>query len=206
MPDHYFTPLPQSEHQPARFSFPYRGQTLIFNTDSGVFSRLGVDKGSRHLLSALPEAMAGTVLDMGCGYGAIGLSLAKVYPGCSVTLADVNRRAVHLAAANAQGNGVSVRTLESDGFAALHGERFDFILLNPPIRAGKKVIYRMFADAARCLYAGGQFWLVIRKRQGALSAVACLQAHFNQVEAADKSGGYWVLRCDTPRTKEESLL
>jgi len=203
MPDHYFTPLPQSGRKPARFSFSYRGQTLIFDTDSGVFSRQGVDKGSHSLLRALPKAMAGTVLDMGCGYGAIGVSLAKAYPHCCVTLADVNVRAVHLTAANAQGNGVSVRSLVSDGFSALNGEFFDFILLNPPIRAGKQVIYRMFADAARCLHAGGQFWLVIRKRQGASSAIACLQEHFDQVETADKSGGYWVLRCVTPRAKEE---
>jgi len=203
MPDHYFTPLPQSGRQPARFSFPYRGQTMIFDTDSGVFSRFGVDKGSRCLLNALPNAMVGTVLDMGCGYGAIGLSLAKAYPRCSVTLADVNLRAVHLTGANAQGNGVSVRTLVSDGFSALNGELFDFILLNPPIRAGKKVIYRMFADAACYLNAGGQFWLVIRKQQGAPSAIAWLQERFSQVETVDKSGGYWVLRCTKPHTKEE---
>ncbi|MCL1854300.1 MAG: class I SAM-dependent methyltransferase [Clostridia bacterium] len=202
MSDHYFTPHPQSDHQPARFSFHYRGQTLFFDTDSGVFSRLGVDKGSQCLLNALPETMAGAVLDMGCGYGAIGLSLAKVYPSCSVTLSDVNRRAVHLAAANARGNGLFVRTLMGDGFTALCGDRFHFILFNPPIRAGKQVIYRMFADAAHHLHTGGQFWLVVRKRQGAPSAVACLQAYFNQVEAADKSGGYWVLRCTIPRTEE----
>ena len=202
MPDHYFTSLPQSAHQPARFSFPYRGQTLVFDTDSGVFSRLGVDRGSQCLLNALPEKITGTVLDLGCGYGAIGLSLAKVWPHCSVTLTDVNQRAVRLAAANAQGNGVPARTLVSDSFAALRGESFDLILFNPPIRAGKQVIYPMFADAARYLNAGGQFWLVIRKQQGAASAMTYLQECFNQVDVMDKTAGYRVLRCMIPRTKE----
>ena len=202
MPDHYFTPLPQSQSHPGRFSFSYRGHTLVFHTDSGVFSRLNVDKGSLRLLNALPEAMSGAVLDMGCGYGAIGLTLAKANPDCFVTLADINRRAVLLAAANAKENDLSVRTLVSDGFAAVQGERFDTVLLNPPIRAGKQVIYRMFSDTARCLTPGGAFWLVIRKRQGAESAISRLREHFSRVEAADKSGGYWVLRCDESLVKE----
>lgn len=198
MPDHYFTPLPQSEHKPARLAFSYRGHALVFDTDSGVFSRLQVDKGSELLLHTLPEALMGRVLDMGCGYGAIGLSVAKAYPGCSVTLADINERAVALAEQNAKANGLTLRTLVSDGFEALKEERFDWILLNPPIRAGKQVIYGMFADAARCLSPQGELWLVIRKQQGAPSAMEYLKGLFTQVQAVEKKGGYWILRCREP--------
>ncbi|MEA5013784.1 MAG: class I SAM-dependent methyltransferase [Candidatus Limiplasma sp.] len=198
MPDHYFTPLPQSEHKPARLAFSYRGHALVFDTDSGVFSRLQVDKGSELLLHTLPEALMGRVLDMGCGYGAIGLSVAKAYPGCSVTLADINERAVALAEQNAKANGLILRTLVSDGFEALKEERFDWILLNPPIRAGKQVIYGMFADAARCLSPRGELWLVIRKQQGAPSAMEYLKGLFAQVQAVEKKGGYWILRCREP--------
>ena len=198
MPDHYFTPLPQSEHKPARLAFSYRGHALVFDTDSGVFSRLQVDKGSELLLHTLPEALMGRVLDMGCGYGAIGLSVAKACPGCSVTLADINERAVALAEQNAKVNGLTLRTLVSDGFEALKEECFDWILLNPPIRAGKQVIYGMFADAARYLSPRGELWLVIRKQQGAPSAMEYLKGLFTQVQAVEKKGGYWILRCREP--------
>lgn len=201
MPDHYYTPLPQSAHKPARITFPYRGHTLVFDTDSGVFSRLEIDKGTEWLLKALPDPMQGRVLDMGCGYGAIGLSVGKAYPACTLTLADVNERATALAAANASQNNVPVTVMVSDGFAALDGAVFDFILQNPPIRAGKQVIYQMFADASHCLASGGQLWLVIRKQQGAPSAMAYLSTLFSSVQAVDKKGGYWILRCTAPKNQ-----
>ncbi len=199
MSDHYYTSLPQSEHRPARFSFSYRGHTLVFDTDSGVFSRLGIDKGTELLLDSLPESLQGAVLDMGCGYGVIGCAVAKAFPACRLTLADINQRAVALADANAKQNGLQLKTLVSDGFAALQGERFDWILQNPPIRAGKQMIYAMFADAAKALLPTGALWLVIRKQQGAPSAIRYLEQLFAQVDIPEKKAGYWILRCSQPR-------
>ena len=92
MNDHYFTPSPQSEHQPGRFETEFRGQQLTFDTDSGVFSRSGLDKGTEILLNALPEGMAGQVLDMGCGYGALGVSLAKGNPGLHLTMRSLGKQ------------------------------------------------------------------------------------------------------------------
>jgi 16S rRNA (guanine1207-N2)-methyltransferase len=199
MPDHYYTPEPSSAHKPAHIGFAYRGHALAFQTDSGVFSRLEVDKGTEILLSALPEKLSGAVLDMGCGYGVIGVSIGKAYPGVTVTMADINGRAVELALANATQNGVSVRTMQSDGYAAFPMERsFDLILQNPPIRAGKTVIYTMFAEGARRLLPGGALWIVIRKQQGAPSAMNYLRTLFERVEAMEKKSGYWVLRCEEP--------
>jgi len=199
MNDHYFTQTPQSEHKPAQFETGYRGHTLLFDTDSGVFSRSGVDKGTQILLDALPNDLSGTVLDMGCGYGALGVSLKKANPNCTLTMADINERAVALAKQNAQQNGVEAETLQSDGFSALGGRRFDLIVLNPPIRAGKQVIYRMFADGAQSLTDGGEMAIVIRKQQGAPSAREYLRKLFGRVDTADRSGGYWVLKCAVPR-------
>jgi len=200
MPDQYFTADPQSAHNPARISFSFRGNPLAFLTDSGVFSRMEVDKGTALLLNTLPETVTGVVLDMGCGYGAIGVSVGKAWPDCRVTMADINARAVALAGQNVKLNDVKATVLQSDGYAALPAEpTFDLILQNPPIRAGKSVIYAMFADGAKRLADGGALWLVIRKQQGAASAVAYLNTLFGAVQVVEKKGGYWVLRCACPK-------
>lgn len=193
MPDYYFSPSPQSEHLPAEVRFDYRGRSLRFTTDRGVFSRTELDRGSWELLEALPPTLEGRVLDMGCGYGALGVAIAAVYPACRVTMADVNERAVALAAQNAQDNLTDAQALMSDGYAALAGRQFDWIVSNPPIRAGKRVIYRMFADAATALAPGGRMFLVIRKQQGADSATRYLRQRYEQVEVVARKGGYHVL-------------
>ncbi len=198
MTDHYFTPAPQSEHKPAQFETSYRGHTLLFETDSGVFSCLALDRGTAILLDALPAKLAGAVLDMGCGYGALGVSLAAANPAVRLTMADINSRAVALAAANAARNWVAAETLVSDGYAALAGRTFDLIAVNPPIRAGKSVIYRMFADGALALAPGGAMVLVIRKQQGAPSAKTYLETLFARVAVVARDAGYWVIRCEAP--------
>ena len=195
MSEHYYPPNPQSKHKPAQVAFDYRGTRLCYATDSGVFSRLELDRGTEVLLSALPEELSGDVLDMGCGYGALGVSVAAVCPRCRLTMADVNERAVELAAENAKANGVSAETLQSDGYAALTGRSFDCILQNPPIRAGKQVIYQMFADGARALRPDSALYLVIRKQQGAPSAIRYLQTLFGRVDEIEKKSGYWIIRC-----------
>lgn len=202
MPDHYYSKAPQSEHKPAHIGFAYRGHLLTFLTDRGVFSRLEIDQGTELLLSVLPDPLFGSVLDMGCGYGVIGCSVGKAYPACMITMADINERAVSLALANAKQNGIHAKVLQSDGYASLGDGNFDFILQNPPIRAGKQRIYQMFADAAAHLPLTGELWLVIRKQQGAPSAITYLKQLFAQVSAVEKKGGYWVLRCQTPYPKE----
>ena len=204
MPDHYYSPAPQSAHKPAQVAFSYRGHSLSFLTDSGVFSRLELDKGTELLLSALPEKLSGQVLDLGCGYGAIGIAVGKAYPDCSVTLADINHRAVDLAQVNAQANGVRAAVLQSDGYASFpEKQAWHFILQNPPIRAGKQVIYGMFSQGSRHLREGGSLWLVIRKQQGASSAMAYLKTLFEDVQAIEKKGGYWILRCASPQPAPE---
>ncbi len=202
MTDHYFTPSPQSESRPARFETRYRGHTLLFETDSGVFSRTGLDKGTETLLNALPADMGGRLLDMGCGYGALGVSIAAACPGCRLTMADINQRAALLAAGNARLNRVEAETVIGDGFSGLAGRTFDWIVTNPPIRAGKKVIYRLFADAAAALAQGGRLALVIRKQQGAPSARAYLETLFARAEIIARSAGYWVIQCDTPLARQ----
>ncbi|MBR3763996.1 MAG: class I SAM-dependent methyltransferase [Clostridia bacterium] len=197
MNDQYYTADPQSESKPVPCAFPYRGYGLNFMTDAGVFSKGELDVGSRLLLDALP-ALSGDVLDLGCGWGAIGVAVARANKSARVVMADVNRRALGLAQENCLRNGVTAEVIESDGMSAVMGRRFDAVVTNPPIRAGKQVIYKMFADAAVSLKDGGALYLVIRKQQGAESCVKYLRTLFGQVEKLDKSGGFWVLKASEP--------
>ena len=194
MNDHYYTRVPQSESRPVSCVYSYRGVDLSFQTDAGVFSKGEVDTGTRLLLEALPEEMNGDILDLGCGWGVIGISIAKRWPETRVTMADVNTRALDLSRENAKRNRADVTCMESDGMDSLAGQTFDAVVTNPPIRAGKQVIYKMFADAAKSLKTGGALYLVIRKQQGAESCMKYLQTIYGSVEKLDKSGGFWVLK------------
>lgn len=198
MNDQYYTADPTCESSPVPCAFPYRGYGLTFMTDAGVFSKGELDAGSRLLLEALP-ALAGDVLDVGCGWGAIGVAIAKANRAAQVTMVDVNHRALDLCRANCDRNGVTAEVLESDGLAAVMGRKFDAIVTNPPIRAGKQVIYKMFEDASASLKAGGALYLVIRKQQGAESCVKYLKTLFDTVEKLDKSAGFWVLKAAEPK-------
>ena len=194
MSEHYYTENPQSAHDERLIEVRALGNVLRFTTDAGVFSRGEADPGSVLLLESLPEEMGGEILDLGCGWGVIGISVARKWPAARVTMADVNLRALELSRENAKRNRADVVCAESDGMAAFEGRTFDAVITNPPIRAGKQVIYRMFADAAKCLKPGGTLYLVIRKQQGAESCMKYLETVFAEVEKVSKSGGFWVIR------------
>ena len=196
MNDQYYTREPRSESRPQDCAWTYRGNAMTFRTDAGVFSKGEVDTGTALLLEALPEKMSGEILDLGCGWGVIGVSIARTWPEARVTMADVNLRALELARGNAERNGAAAECIESDGMSALRGRMFDAVVTNPPIRAGKQVIYQMFADAAAQLKPGGCLYLVIRKQQGAESCIRYLSTLFSGVEKLSRSGGFWVLRAE----------
>lgn len=192
---HYFTDNRNLTENRKEHSFRFSGHLYTFITDNGVFSKTAVDYGSQVLLeNAVRQDLRGSVLDMGCGYGVLSVVLAHMFPDCSVTGVDVNPRAVELTALNAAGNGTDVRTFVSDGYEGV-AESFDAIVTNPPIRAGKKVIYKMFEDAREHLYDNGIFLAVIRRQQGAESAVRKLTDVFGNCEVIDRDKGYWILFC-----------
>ena len=194
MSEHYYTALPQSNHKPLSLSFAYRGNNLTFDTDSGVFSRTEIDRGTEVLLEALPESLNGSILDMGCGYGVIGISLAKSMKNVKITMVDINERAVALATENSKRNGVNTEVLTGDGFSDILGQ-YDNILINPPIRCGKALIYQLFADAKTHLKQDGKLWLVIGKKQGAPSAKIYLSSLYDSVEVVEKKSGFWIFSC-----------
>ena len=192
MTEQYFARQPSAESRPVETEYEYRGVKLRFRTDSGVFSRGKIDEGSDLLLEALPD-LSGRVLDLGCGVGVIGISCAKAFP-VAVTLSDVNERALDLTRANLALNGAAGTVVESDGFAALT-DTYDVIITNPPIRAGKAVIYRLFGEAHSHLAPDGTLYLVIRRQQGADSAERFLKTLFAEVAMIRQKKGYRVFAC-----------
>jgi 16S rRNA (guanine1207-N2)-methyltransferase len=192
MNDHYYTVNPNSAHDVRRVKFSVLGNELMFDTDAGVFSRDGLDVGSKVLMEALPE-LHGRVLDLGCGWGAVGVSIKKKWPEIELVMTDVNQRAADLSKSNLALNRVSAQVLQGDGFENVEG-KFDFVITNPPIRAGKQAIYGMFADAREHLNDGGELYIVIRKQQGAPSALKYLSEIYSESEVVEKEAGFWVIR------------
>lgn len=197
MNDHYYSSKPTAASRPVQFVVELRGMTFRFQSDAGVFSKHGIDFGSRLLIEQMDIPKGAHVLDVGCGYGPIGLVAARLSQNGIVTMVDVNERALSLARSNAERNGITnVRILASDALEAVLAEKFDRIVTNPPIRAGKEVVHRIFAQACDCLNPGGQLWVVIQKKQGAPSAFAKLQELFGEenVEQVAMEKGYRIYR------------
>ncbi|SIT87559.1 class I SAM-dependent methyltransferase [Edaphobacillus lindanitolerans] len=196
MGDHYYSRDPHAESAPVKWKTELRGMPFVFKTDAGVFSKGEVDFGSRLLVDTFREPSAeGPLLDIGCGYGPVGLTVARLLPERTVHMVDVNSRALSLANENAGANGAgNVTIYESDGGADVRGTGFAAVLTNPPIRAGKETVFRIYEDAHRLLAPGGELWVVIQKKQGAPSTEAKLSDLFGNVELAGKKKGYHIFR------------
>ena len=196
MSDHYYSRKPQTESKPRHWNFTLLGHNFRFETDAGVFSKSEVDFGSRVLIDAFEAPdLEGPILDIGCGYGPIGLSIAKANEGRTVHLVDVNTRAIQLAEKNAAANGIqNVRIYESDGLSAVDTANFAAIITNPPIRAGKETIFRFYDESYEKLVSKGELWVVIQKKQGAPSTFSYLEEIFGQVDVVDKARGYWIIK------------
>lgn len=170
------------------------GKKFTFLTDNGVFSKDGLDFGSRLLLESIPlEAVGGKILDMGCGYGVFGIVLGKVTKA-HVDMVDVNLRALHLTERNAKENGVdNINVFESNTYQNI-SSKYSSIVTNPPIRAGKKVVYDIVMNAKDYLEENGKLFLVIRKEQGAKSLIVDLKTVYT-VKVLEKKKGFFILEC-----------
>ena len=162
------------------------GKKFVFYTDNGVFSKDGLDFGSRLLLG-------GKVLDMGCGYCVFGIVLNKV-TSCCVDMVDVNLRALHLTEINIKENKLlNVNVFESNVYEKINS-RYSCIVTNPPIRAGKRIVYDIVMNARNYLEKDGKLFLVIRKEQGAKSLIVDLKKYYN-VEVLNKKKGFFIIKC-----------
>lgn len=180
-------------HDVQELSVELLGLPLHFLTDAGVFSKNAIDYGSRVLLDNFQPEGAKTLLDVGCGYGTLALTLAKKY-GLKATLVDVNIRALDLAKKNADKNNIEVNgNFLSNIYDNVEG-KFDAIISNPPIRAGKEVVHTILSDAYEHLNDDGHLTIVIQKKQGAPSAQKKMKDVFGNCEIVAKDKGYYILR------------
>ncbi len=194
--NHYFSDNRHLAENRKEISFRFWCFNYSFITDNGVFSKTGVDYGTKVILETLynRNELGNKILDVGCGYGPIGIVLKKIYPEKQFEMVDVNPRAVLLAQENAKRNEVDVNIYESNIYENIHDINYSDIITNPPIRAGKKVIYKIFEDAYQHLSHNGCLWVVIRKQQGAESAIKKIKEIFDNCEVVNKDKGYFILK------------
>ena len=196
MSDHYYTNQPHAAHDFTEFDFELKGHKFHFVTYSGVFSRNTIDYGSRVLIETFSatDLPKGPLLDVGCGYGPIGLTLAATTERF-VEMIDVNQRAIDLAKRNAGRNQIeNVVIHESNIYETVNETAYAAILSNPPIRAGKKVVHTILSDAYPLLTEGGTLTVVIQKKQGAPSAEKKMKEVFGNCTILTKDKGYYILQ------------
>ena len=188
----YYAENPDAAHDIHELRVDLLGEKMTFLTDAGVFSKKMVDFGSQLLLKCLEVNQGETVLDVGCGYGPLGLSFAKAY-GVQATMVDINNRALDLARKNAERNKVEATIFQSNIYEQVKG-KFDHVISNPPIRAGKQVVHEIIEKSKDFLGIGGDLTIVIQKKQGAPSAKSKMEDVFGNCEIVKKDKGYYILR------------
>ena len=191
---HYYTENDDLISEPEQFIFNYRGKTLTFVSDNGVFSKKMIDYGSRVLLETISiDSSKKTLLDVGCGYGTFGIALKSVYPFLEIDMIDINDRALNLARENLKLNNVNANVYLSNTYEKVEN-KYDLIVTNPPIRAGKEIVTKILFYSKKYLNLNGEIWIVIQKKQGAPSAKKNLESVFKKVDIVKRDKGYYILR------------
>jgi len=187
---HYFTNDDVKSNE-KKIEINFKNKKYIMNTDNGVFSKRGLDFGTRSLLEKLPfEKLKGDILDFGCGYGPIAIIVADK-TNQNVDAIDINLRSLKLAKKNADINNVNVNFFESDIYSNVN-KKYDYIITNPPIRVGKEVLYRILVEAKEHLNENGEVYFVINKDQGAKSIAKYLENYY-LVNIVDKNKGFYII-------------
>jgi len=201
---HYFSNNENLPSKPKEINFKVKNQVYQFYTDNGVFSKKGLDFGTRLLLESIPfDKLTGPILDFGCGYGPIGIVISKE-TGIKVDMIDINKRSLALAKKNALLNKANVNIFESDIYNNI-SEKYNYIVTNPPIRVGKKILYQILFEAKQHLNKNGELWLVVNKDQGAKSIIKDLEKEYN-VNVVNKSKGFFIICAVNNWQVENKLL
>jgi len=186
---HYYTANPTSPLRPRELTATLRGRTLKFITGSATFSPKRIDLGTELLIEESIVESGWEVLDLGCGYGPVGVALAKI---AKVTMTDINERAVQLAKENAKLNGVFVEAISGNVYEAVKDKKFDTILLNPPQSAGKQLCFQMIIAAKEHLKKEGLLQIVARQQKGGKSLAEKMQETFGNMKIIGRGSGYTI--------------
>ncbi len=190
---HYYTDNKDLKSDRHEFQYYFKNELFCFTTDNGVFSKENIDYGSYILIKSIYSLDLGkSLLDLGCGYGPIGIVLKRFNPGVEIEMVDVNSRATDLAVINNQKNKADIKVHLTEDITTLE-HKFDTIVLNPPIRAGKAVMYDLYDKSKEMLNPDGHFYIVIKKAHGAMSSIKKLETLFDEVTVIDKDSGYLVI-------------
>ncbi len=196
MTEHYHTDIPLSKINVSIIKPYIRNRPYQFKTCSGVFSYKKLDKGTDLLLKHLEiPKHANNVLDMGCGYGVIGIVVANEFPHVTVTMIDINRRAVWIARQNLKLNEISnAKIYWGDFYIPLKNKKYEVILSNPPLVLGHEKIIKFILDTPPFLNENGYFYLVVRTRKGARKLSEKMKETFGNVELIKIQSGYRLFR------------
>lgn len=196
--NHYFSEKPEIKSEKKRIKYTIQNKKFEFITDNGVFSKSKVDFGTDLMLNEFLKKNRGLeaekirILDIGCGYGVVSVVLKSFYPEISITLSDVNERALELSEENLKKYGINdYHIIKSDTFEKIT-EKFDVILSNPPIRAGKDIIFKIYSEAYEHLNENGKFYCVIQTKHGAKSTQKKLIEIFGNCDTVTIDGGYRI--------------
>lgn len=191
---HYFVNDEKLKSEKRNIYFEFKGFSFKFVSDNGVFSKNEIDEGSEILLNSfLNFGKKGRTLDVGAGVGVIGITISKI-TGCPVDMLEINKRAVSLCEENINVNAVSnCNVYESDVYEKAEG-KYDVVISNPPIRAGKKVVFEILEKAKEYLSLNGELWVVIRKNQGADSAKKKMIEVYGNCEIVKRDKGFYILK------------
>lgn len=192
--EHYFTNNLDLKSEMRVISYQEQSESFEFFSDNGVFSKNRIDFGSRLLIDTIIKEETKnhlSILDVGCGYGFLGIVLAKKLDS-EVIMCDVNKRALHLAEQNRLKNRIRGQTILSNAYENIEG-KYDLIVTNPPIRAGKEIVLNILINAKEHLKKNGALWFVIRKDQGANSILKKVM-EYGKCEILKKSKGFYIIR------------
>ena len=196
MPEHYFSKRPEARYEPFHFKTDLFGHEMKIHSASSIFSSRGLDFGTRLLIENCEVPEKADVLDLGCGYGIVGVSLKKIKPGINVTMLDINERATTFAAKNCKESGVDCNVIHSDLFQnpEVAEKKFDIILTNPPFSAGKQVCIEFIKQSYEHIKKGGSLQLVAPHNKGGASLKKVMIEVFGSVDELVKKSGYRVYK------------
>lgn len=197
MVEHYFTLKPTSKMELNLISTHLRGRYFKFWSSSGVFSKGHIDPGTRLLVESMVLPEEGYVLDIGCGYGVIGIVAATLNPKLHVIMVDINERAVKLAKRNIRLNNVAnAEVRRGNLYEPVRGMLFNCILSNPPISAGMDVVEAIITEAPKYMNEGALIQIVVRSKIGRERFKKLFERTFGNFTILAREGGYRVLMAE----------